>query len=46
MQRNRDGLYIHVRDIDAGCYDFLIERTSEGERFDESRSSNGGASHE
>jgi len=38
--------YIHVRDTDAGCYDFCIERTSDEERLDESNRSKGGSSHE
>jgi hypothetical protein len=35
-----------LRDSDAGCYDFYIERTSEKEGLDESKTSNGGGSHE
>jgi hypothetical protein len=47
LLRDRDVAYIHVRDTDAGCYDFRIERTSnEKERLDESKTSPGGASHE
>jgi hypothetical protein len=46
LLRDRDVSYIHVRDTDAGCYDFLIERTSEEEGLDESKASNGAASHE
>jgi hypothetical protein len=46
LLRDRDVAYIHVRDTDAGCYDFLIERTTEEDELDESRASTGGASHE
>jgi uncharacterized protein DUF1203 len=45
LLQDRDVDYIHVRDTNAGCYDFAIERTGEG-RGDESRGSNGGQSHE
>lgn len=38
--------YIHVRDTDAGCYDFSIERTGDHEGADEGTSPNGGYSHE
>ena len=38
--------YIHVRDTDAGCYDFCIERTEDEESADENQSSKGGFSHE
>lgn len=38
--------YIHVRDTDAGCYDFLIERTIEEKGFDESKESNRAGPHE
>lgn len=38
--------YIHVRDTDAGCYDFCIERTEDEESDDENQSSKGGYSHE
>ncbi|HEX9309778.1 MAG TPA: DUF1203 domain-containing protein [Gemmatimonadaceae bacterium] len=41
-----DVAYIHVRDTDAGCYDFCIEKISENERLDEGTTSNGGYSHE
>ena len=44
--RDRDVAYIHVRDTDAGCYDFCIERTREEESLDESSASNGEHSHE
>ncbi len=46
LLRNREVAYIHVRDTDAGCYDFLIERTTDGDELDESRTSAGGGSHE
>ncbi len=42
---DRDVAYIHVRDTDAGCYDFCVQRTTE-EGFDERKESNGGDSHE
>jgi hypothetical protein len=32
--------------FDAGCYDVLIERTSEEKSLDESRTATGDASHE
>ncbi len=38
--------YIHVRDTDAGCYDFCIERTSDEEGTNAIAASNGGNSHE
>lgn len=38
--------YIHVRDTDAGCYDFCIERTSDEEGQYQSTPTNGGSSHE
>ena len=38
--------YIHVRDTDAGCYDFAIERTSEEINLKAAGQSNGGRSHE
>jgi hypothetical protein len=31
LLQNRDVAYIHVRDTDAGCYDFSIERASDEE---------------
>jgi hypothetical protein len=47
LLRDSDVAYIQVRDSDAGCYDFCIERTSnEEEHLDESRTSNGGDPHE
>ena len=35
-----------LRDSDAGCYDFCIERTSDKEGIDESKTPNGGGSRE
>ncbi len=46
LLQDREVAYIHVRDTDAGCYDFCIERTSHEERQDQSATSNGGSSHE
>ncbi len=46
LLQDRDVAYIHVRDTDAGCYDFCIERTSNEESFDESKKSDGEESHE
>ncbi len=46
LLENRDVAYIHVRDTDAGCYDFCIERTSNEPDATENRTSNGGSSHE
>ena len=43
---DRDVAYIHVRDTDAGCYDFCIERTSDKEGIHESKTPNGGGSRE
>ena len=43
---DRQVAYIHVRDTDAGCYDFCIERTSDKEGVNESKKSNGGGSRE
>ncbi|MGI8402658.1 MAG: DUF1203 domain-containing protein [Gemmatimonadaceae bacterium] len=40
----RDIAHIHVRDTDAGCYDFSIERTSEASNA--VGAANGGGSHE
>jgi hypothetical protein len=45
LLKDRDVAYIHVRDTDAGCYDFCIERTTDEEDFDENES-RGGSSHE
>ena len=46
LLEDRDVAYIHVRDTDAGCYDFCIERTSDEASTTENRTSNGGSSHE
>jgi hypothetical protein len=35
-----------MQDTDAGCYDFCIERTSDKEGVNESKTSNGGGSRE
>ena len=45
LLQDGDVAYIHVRDTDAGCYDFAIERTRK-ESGDESTASEGGQSHE
>ena len=44
LLRDRDIAYIHVRDTDAGCYDFRIERMID--EADAAEKSNGGRSHE
>ena len=46
LLQDRDVAYIHVRDTEAGCYDFSIERMSDLEGGDERTTSNGGYSHE
>jgi hypothetical protein len=38
--------FYRVVAFDAGCYDVLIETTSEEKTLDESRTANGDASHE
>jgi hypothetical protein len=38
--------YIHVRDTNAGCYDFAIERSSEEKSPKTIETANGGDSHE
>src|SRR2546423_2832698 len=38
--------YIHVRDTNAGCYDFCIERARKDEGLDEKTGTNGGDSDE
>jgi len=38
--------YIHVRDTYAGCFDFRIERTSNEAEATQSRTADGGSSHE
>ena len=42
----RDVAYVHVRDTDAGCYDFCIERTSDEAGAAEERTPKAGVSHE
>jgi uncharacterized protein DUF1203 len=46
LLKDRDVAYIHVRDTDAGCYDFCIERMSDEAGPTETTTSNGGESHE
>jgi hypothetical protein len=46
LLRQRDVAYIHVRDTDAGCYDFSIERKTDKHGLDEVKDSNGGHSRE
>ena len=46
LLEDRDVSYIHVRDTDAGCYDFCIERIGNEEGIANTAASNGGASHE
>jgi hypothetical protein len=46
LLENRDVAYIHVRDTDAGCYDFCIERTSNESDAPKNTESRGGQSHE
>lgn len=46
LLQDREVAYIHVRDTDAGCYDFSIERTDHHEGLDKSTSPSGGYSHE
>lgn len=46
LLHDRDVAYIHVRDTDAGCFDFCIERTNDNEGLDESERSNGGYPNE
>jgi hypothetical protein len=41
-----DVSYIHVRDTEAGCYDFCIEREDDEETANEKESWKGGPSHE
>jgi hypothetical protein len=41
--RNPEVAYIHVRDTDAGCYDFTIERTRDSEPNDVEASTGGQA---
>lgn len=46
LLQDRDVAYIHVRDTDAGCYDFCIERANDEADQKKSERSNGGNSHE
>jgi hypothetical protein len=46
LLRDRGIAYIHVRDTDAGCYDFRIERMSDEADAAGKGTSNGGSSHE
>jgi uncharacterized protein DUF1203 len=47
LLRDREVAYIHVRDTEAGCYDFCIERTSDGKDTDGgAQSKRGGDPHE
>jgi len=46
LLQNPDVSYIHVRDTDAGCYDFCIERMSDEAGITKTTTSNGGESHE
>lgn len=46
LLQNRDVAYVHVRNTDAGCYAFCIERTSDEESQHEGAASNGGSSSE
>jgi Protein of unknown function (DUF1203) len=47
LLQDREVAYIHVRNTNAGCYDFRIERTSDEEGTSGSAQSNGGeCSHE
>ena len=42
LLKDRDVAYIHVRDTDAGCYDFSIERTGEEKGFNDQTASTTG----
>ena len=46
LVQDREVAYIHVRNTDAGCYAFCIERTSDEADATRTRTSNGGDSHE
>lgn len=46
LLQDRDVAYIHVRDTDAGCYDFSIERTTNEADATKDGTSAGGSSHE
>ncbi|MEP6551418.1 MAG: DUF1203 domain-containing protein, partial [Gemmatimonadales bacterium] len=46
LVKDRDVAYIHVRDTDAGCYDFCIEKASEENDLHKGEPASGGYSHE
>jgi hypothetical protein len=46
LLENRDVAYIHVRDTDAGCYDFRIERTNNEAEATSGATTEGGRFHE
>jgi hypothetical protein len=46
LLQDREVAYIHVRDTDAGCYDFRIERMGDEGGDTQSTTSNGASSHE
>ena len=46
LLENRDVAYIHVRDTNAGCFDFRIERTGNEAEATQSTTSDEGSSHE
>ena len=46
LLQNRDVAYIHVRNTDAGCYAFCIERTSDEADAAKTKTSSGGESRE
>ncbi len=46
VRRTRVSAYIHVRDTDAGCYDFCIEKASEENDLHKGEPASGGYSHE
>lgn len=46
LLEDRDVSYIHVRDTQAGCYDFCIERANDEADATKNRTPNGGQSHE
>jgi uncharacterized protein DUF1203 len=46
LLQDRDVSYIHVRNTDAGCYAFCIEKMSDEADATKTRTSSGGESHE
>jgi uncharacterized protein DUF1203 len=46
LLQDREVAYIHVRNTDAGCYAFCIEKTSDEADATENRTSKGEGSHE